>query len=190
MEKQLLDVFLDLYTYNNDIKSWSFESFKTNPPRYHRLQILQALMRALSISCSYIEFSQGNFITSVQVEKWTAFKESIANQLPQDKIYRPARKPLTPNKLGILFSTLMRYRLNANKLVSSNNGILTISDDFRIYFDIMNTMNEKLSDELVKVDLILLFCINPTGISYTKDELISKFGYPEVDLKGIDIEWM
>ena len=190
MDEQLLEAFLDLYTYEKEIKSWSFDSFKRNPPRYYRLQIVQALMKALGITCTYVEFSQGKFISNVQVDKWTVFKESITAQLPQEKIYRPARRPLTPNKLGILFSTLMRYRLNAKKLVSSNNGILTISEDFRIYFDIMNTMNEKLTAELTKIDLILLFCINPTGISYTQDELISKFGYPEVDLKGMDMEWM
>ncbi len=31
MEKQLLDIFLDLYTYDSKIEEWSFEKYENNP---------------------------------------------------------------------------------------------------------------------------------------------------------------
>jgi hypothetical protein len=31
MEKQLLDTFLDLYTYDTKIHEWSFEKYENNP---------------------------------------------------------------------------------------------------------------------------------------------------------------
>lgn len=190
MEKQLLDTFLDLYTYDTKIHEWSFEKFENYPSRSHRLQIITALMKALDINCSYSQFIEGKFITNVQYEKWADFKKSIENILPQVKESIPPGMQMDAFAIGMLFRTLMRYRLYAQQLLASNDGIYLASGEFRTFLDLMSEPNRKLIEELKKIDTVLLFCINPTAISYTKEELIANFGFPDVNINEVDVDWM
>ena len=190
MEKQLLDTFLDLYTYEQKINSWSFDSFEEKMPSYYRLQIIDALMKALEINCSYSQFVEGKFITNVQYKQWGDFKKSIENIIPQVKEISPPSMSMDAFAIGMLFSTLMRYRLFAQQLLSSNDGIYAASGEFKTFLDLMNTPNRKLIEELKKIDTVLLFCINPTAISYTKEELIANFGFPEININDVDIDFM
>jgi hypothetical protein len=190
MEKQLLDTFLELYTYEQNINSWSFDSFEEKTPRYYRLQIIDTLMKALEINCSYSQFCDGKFITNVQYKKWADFKKSNENRLPQDLGTIPPSMTMDAFAIGMLFRTLMRYRLYAKQLLSSNDGIYAASGEFRAFLELMNAPSRKLIEELKTIDAVLLFCINPTGISYTKEELIANFGFPEVNINDVDIDFM
>lgn len=190
LEKQLLDTFLDLYNYEKNIDSWSFDSFEEKTPRYYRLQIIDALMKALEINFSYSQLSHGAFISNIHSKKWADFKKSIENILPQDMGNIDPSMRMDAFAIGTLFRTLMRYRLFAQQLLSSNDGIYASSGEFRVFLELMNTPNQQLIEELKKIDAVLLFCINPTAISYTQEELISQFSLPDVNLRDVDIEWM
>jgi hypothetical protein len=190
MEKILLTSFLDLYTLSNDTTKWSVANFAKNPPRLYRLQMIDALMKALEINCSYSQFIEGQFITNVQFKKWGNFKKSIEIILPQVKEILPPSMSMDAFAIGMLFSTLMRYRLFAQQLLSSNDGIYAASGEFNFFLDLMNTPNRKLIEELKKIDTVLLFCINPTAISYTKEELIANFGFPEININDVDVDFM
>ena len=190
MEKQLLDTFLDLYTYEKEIESWSLDSFEEKTPRYYRLQIINSLMKALEINCSYTQFSHGKFISDVQYKKWGDFKKRNENMLPQDLGNIPKSMQMDAFAIGMLFRTLMRYRLYAHQLLASNDGIYSTSGEFRTFLELMNAPNQKLIEELKKIDAVLLFCINPTGISYTKEELIDNFGFPDVNINQVDLDFM
>jgi hypothetical protein len=48
--------------------------------------------------------------------------------------------------------------------------------------------NNPLKQDLKNIEHVLHFCINPTEITYTQEELIKQFGFPEVDLRQIDID--
>ncbi len=83
IEKQLLDLFSDLYTYDTKIQEWSIEKFEENNSCLYRLQMIAALMKALGITCSYNDFKHGRFIAKDQFNKWKEFKESILEQLDE-----------------------------------------------------------------------------------------------------------
>ena len=190
MEKQLLEAFLDLFTYENNINSWSFDTFEENTPRYYRLKIIDSLMKALEINCSYIQFSHGSFISNMHSEKWADFKKSIENILPQVMAIKLPSMRIDTFEISILYRTLMRYRLFAQQLLSSNDGIYAFSEEFRAFVELMNIPSRQLIEELKKIDTVLFFCINPNAISYTQEELISQFAFPEINLRDVDIEWM
>jgi hypothetical protein len=189
MEKQLLATFLDLYTYESKIKNWSLESFKANPPRFYRLKMITSIMQALDISCSYIDFSYGDFIDEIHYKNWQQFKESILKDIESPK-QKKINRIIDNSDINTIFYSLMNYRLYAQKLLSSNDGIYVASEEFKLFSELMNRPNRLLIKELEKIDKVLLFCINPSGLNYSKDELIAQFNYPDVDLNEIDIEWM
>ena len=190
MEKELLDTFLDLYTYDQKISSWSLDSFEEGTPRFYRLQIIDSLMKALELNCSYSQFSNGEFVTIIHYKKWADFKKSIENIIPEVKKSMPPSMTMDAFAIGMLFRTLMRYRMHAARLLSSNNGIYAASGEFRIFLELMNEPNRKLIEELKKIDAVLLFCINPTDIYYTKEELINNFGFPDVNINEVDVDFM
>jgi hypothetical protein len=190
MEKKLLELFSDLYSYDDNISSWSLDSFEEKTPRYYRLQMIDSLMKALEINCNYIQFSQGDFISNKQLERWADFKKSIGINLPQDEANRGSLFPTSTFDINNIFRILMRYRLYAHKLLLCNDNIYAASGEFRTFVNLTNTPNLHLIQELKKIDAVLLFCINPTGISYTQEELISQFGFPDVNLREVDLDWM
>jgi hypothetical protein len=188
MEKQLLDTFLDLYTYDTKIQEWSFEKYENNPSRYYRLQMIKALMKALDINCSYYDFKNGRFIDRAQFDKWKEFKESIIDLLDVKAYERSLHDKSHPFDIQSIFRTFMQYRLYSEKVIGIFDGIYLANDEFRAFANMLNTSNSHLKQELKNIEHVLHFCINPTGITYTQEELIKQFGFPEVDLGAIDIE--
>ena len=188
MEKQLLDTFLDLYTYDTKIQEWSFEKYENNPSRYYRLQMITALMKALDINCSYYDFTEGRFISKVQFSKWKEFKESILDQLDAKAYARSLKDNSHPFDIQSIFRTFMEYRLYSEKVLGIFDGMYLANDEFRAFANILNTSNSHLKQDLKNIEHVLHFCINPTRITYTKEELIKQFGFPEVDLRQIDID--
>lgn len=111
MEKQLLDIFLDLYTYDSKIKEWSFEKYENNPSRFYRLQMIAALMKTLNITCNYYDFKKGCFIDKTQFDKWKEFKESMIDQLDTKAYNRSLRDNSYPLDIQSVYETFMQYRL-------------------------------------------------------------------------------
>lgn len=188
MEKKLLKNFIDLYNYDSEIETWSLEKFKENPPRLYRLQIIIALMNALEIHCSYIDFKNGCFISDIQAERWDHFKES-------NKFLRKIKSKsniVTIKSSGIItiFNSLMHYRLLAQKLVTCNDNIYAASAEFNLFSKLMNNPNKLLIKDLKKIEKVLQFCINPKKIKCNKSKLIDSYNFPDVDLNEIDLEWM
>jgi hypothetical protein len=190
MEKQLLTLFLELYVLNNKPETWSLEKFADHQPSSYRLQMINSLMKALEINCTYVEFIKGRFISEVQLNKWSKFKKSIQKYLSLKEEDNAPKFPTQVNDIKSIFLGLMDYRLNAQIVLSTNDGIYATSGDFEVFVNVMNNCSRKLYRELKKIDIVLLFCINPNSLSCTKKELINNFGFPKVNITAIDIDWM
>lgn len=190
ISKKLLETFLDLYTYDSNIEQWSLDKFKDNPPRFYRLQIIISLMKALDISSSYSDFRNGDFIQNIQLEHWIEFRKNIKddilsnnsddNLLGQNHLYH----------IQTIYYSLMRYRICAQELLSTNSGIYAAFNEFIEFSELMSRPNRMLMLELEKIDKVLLFCVNPNGLNYSKKELINRFDYPDINLNEIDFEWI
>lgn len=147
MEKQLLDIFLDLYTYDSKIEEWSFEKYENNPSRFYRLQMIAALMKALNITCNYYDFKKGYFIDKTQFDKWKGFKESMIDQLDTKAYDRSLRDNSHPLDIQSVYETFMQYRLDAEQLLSVFAGIYLAKDEFRAFAKMLNTSNSHLKEE-------------------------------------------
>lgn len=188
IEKQLLDLFSDLYTYDTKIQEWSIEKFKDKTSRLYRLQMITALMKALGITCSYYDFKKGRFIAKDQFNKWKEFKESILEQLDAKAYARSLKDSSSPLDIQSIYGTFMQYRLYAEQVLGIFDGIYLAKDEFRAFANILNTSNSHLKEDLKNIEPVLRFCINPNKIHYSQEELIMQFGFPNVDLQQIDMD--
>lgn len=190
LEKRLLHLFTELYTYERNVHRWSFENFKENPPRYNRLKMITAIMKALELECSYEDFSVGEFIAEIHFEKWLDFLKDASAKFPTTEPFNKLDFEVDFHDLNTIFYAFMNYRLQAQSLLSCNSGILASTYEFNKFTALMKLPNKQLKKNLKPIDFILVFLINPKNISYSKQELIDKFDYPDVDLKEIDLDWI
>jgi hypothetical protein len=189
MTKQLLSRFLELYTLSDNVVKWSITNFAENPPRLYRLQAIDALMKAMQISCSYQEFQYGAFLMEPQHMEQSEFIIKIKENYPP--IFQTTN---TDEKDQIdfqfMFDVLFSYRMQLQKLTSVKDSVLEFSEYNRYPILIIYEINNKLRSDIEAIDNILAYLINPKEIHFSKQELIEKYNYPVGDLDEIDSDWM
>ncbi len=189
MEKILLTSFLDLYTLSNDTTKWSVANFAKNPPRLYRLQKIDSLMAALKIEGSYQEFEYGEFLFEEGRQDLAGFKNRIEENYPSifETIFLNNRED---SDFQFVFEVLLRYRIKVQQLINVKTCVLEVSGINSIPLTIISDIDKKLLKDIAAIDNILYYLLNPIGINYTKEDLITKFNYPDVDLAQIDKDWI
>lgn len=189
MEKILLTSFIDLYTLSNDTTKWSLANFAKNPPRLYRLQKIDSLMAALKINSSYQEFQYGEFLFEEGRQDLAGFKNRIEENYPSifETIFLNNRED---SDFQFVFEVLLRYRIKVQQLINVKTCVLEVSGINTIPLTIISDIDKKSQKDIAAIDNILYYLLNPTGINYTKEDLIIKFNYPDVDLAQIDKDWI
>ena len=189
IKQQLLIAFLDLLSFEKKVNNWSEEKFSENPPRLHRLKIINALMKALQIKCSYADFLNGEFITEDNLpDKAEVLNQTALIHIGDLRI--KSNSTWSVSKAKFVFKNLMNYRLRLLDLSNFGNGVMAVSGCFRIPFLVSSTFNDKLSEPIANLDNLLLLFLNPSAINYSRAVLIADYGYPDIDLTEVDIDWL
>lgn len=188
MEKNLLTSFLELYTLSDNVTSWSIANFAKNPPRLFRLQKIDSLMKALNINGTYEQFLYGEFLYEEGRQNCTEFKKRV------EENYSSIFGAITMEEeedsdFQFVFEVLFRYRIKLNQLINVKSTVIEASGINRIPIIIMLDIESKLQNDIAGIDRILCYLINPKRIAYTKEELKTKYNYPDVDLDEIDLDW-
>jgi len=189
-EKELLTIFLELYSMDNSPKNWSIEKFLDKPNRLYRLHMINSLMKAFNVECTYKEFIDGEFITDTQLNKWNDFKKNIEKTPLNKEEFNGSKLETKLTDIKLIYSCLINYRLNAQVLLTSNDLIYASSGEFGRFVNLMNNISKNLYKELQKIDAVLCFCINPLGISFSEQELINNYEFPKINILDIDMECM
>lgn len=192
--KDVLKLFLELTELSPNIDEWDEKHFSDNPPRFYRFRQLKILFDVYSLG-SFKDFINGDFIENRPLEQ---FKQLIIRVNQLEKEYLPEeslgnyteKNNLDHFMLEYMFKYLMSYRLTLNKALNFNGGVLEFSGLFRFAIFQIGHLNEVIHKEVISIDEILSFIISPGGESFSVDELVSKYGFPNVDIKEIDNEWI
>ena len=185
----LVRQFVQLRDYAPDLESWSEEGFAANPPRLHRLRRLRALFAAYGIDWDPVRFARGAFLDSLN-ERYA----DLARQMG----IPPGRKGVTPRSLDALgmctrqlcFMTLLDYRGHIHKVLAHRKGILTGGGWIDVACNQMRELDEVIGEHLPLVEDLLAALISPEGRRFELHELVSDYGYPDVDLDEIDLDWI
>lgn len=110
-----------------------------------------------------------------------------------DKYYSKLKdETSTISDIDTLFSWLLDYRINAQKSLSSLSGVLSASSaGAKLACDLIHQANGVFYAELEKIDVLLCDIIDPEHRQISQKELVTKFGFLEVDLDAIDgcLQW-
>lgn len=186
LEKKLLKTILELYDLSQDISQWSESYFIKNPPRFYRLKMIDSLLKALKIECSYMELIQGDFINDGNLPKINEIMEFIKNS----NLKLKSDDPFNWDDAKHCFYFFMKYRLHLSKLENIDSGVYAASGFYLLPFKFFNQFSPYLNEMTEKIDGFLFLSINPDNISFSKEELIKKFDYPSVKMSDIDLDWI
>ena len=203
----LLEKVLEFVALTPSSNEWHLLSLKSNKPRFIRLQQIQSLIDAFfeqnpnkpfydkvlhfynSDKVVSIEtLLTGEFIKHKKVDDYERMMDFVL-QLPEyDELF--VKKDIKIYQLAHVYKRLLSYKQHLRSLIGFNSGVLEASSIS--YFPIFLT--ERISSNLVgkyeDLNVVLELLINPKRLSFTEDELIAKYGFPNVKIEEIDFGFL
>ena len=126
MEKLLMKRWVELNYLIPDYNKWYEDQLKDNPPRLYRLQMINALMKALDIDVTHSMFARGRFINDNEIDS-SVIEKMINTYNPiviKESGYKSYEDKLL---LNFMFSALWRYKQNYYNMLDCNGGVLAAS---------------------------------------------------------------
>ena len=194
----LLEKVIDFTNMTSDSVEWSFEKQQKNPPRLVRLQQIQALMEAFvpslkpneDIGQSIKGFYSGNFIIHQPLEKYASLVGEMEKTIVGSKFSNARKKEISATHLQRNYRDLMDYYLKINALLNHNKKYLEISYPYLFPYIVTDGISTSISSNALIISTLLASFIDPKRQSFTEDEMIKQFFYPEEDLLDLDLDWM
>ena len=192
LEKEMLQLYLELHSLSPNQEKWSKEAFKDNPPRLYRYINLCAIAKALGIYTIYFSGDKwlSDFIDKKQMTRWHEI-ETLARKNFNCKLGY-IRKPDKPNILILrdMFRYLIDVALNYQRNITAKKQIILSSGYGYLNLEILEDISQKNKQHLKEVEEILGLLINPKCIVCPKSILIDEFGYQDIDFGDLDLEWI
>lgn len=191
--KDLVIKYLELLSFTPNLDEWDEQYLSNNPPRYYRFRQLKILFDAYSLD-NITDFEKGEFILTRPLEvykKLVNMAKHFHKEIQEWEFdYYNEEEHLEYRMIMMMFTKLIGYRKVISKAIHYNDGDIEYSGFFRYAVELIGHFNHTISKELDSIDDVLSFIISPSGETFSVNELISKYGFPDVNLKDIDIEWI
>ncbi|OYU78828.1 MAG: hypothetical protein CFE23_16730, partial [Flavobacterium sp. BFFFF1] len=173
---------------------WSVTVLKSNPPRQVRLKQIESLLNAFltidsktSLFDNVQSFLSGNFIRQRETSDYAQTIKFIKDFVRSSNSHFDETKEIRIEELIFIFPKLVDYKGQLRSILTFNSGWLeasSIASQFSIH--LTNSISKNLIDKYDNLDKSLELFINPKGLTFTEDELISRFNYPTENLNDID----
>ena len=206
----LLDKVLEFIAMTPDKSQWSVTALKSNPPRQIRLKQIESLLNAfftIDSKTSLIDnvksflsakpkpsiqsFLSGEFIRQRETSDYAQTIKFIKDFVKTSNSNLDETKEIRIEELVFIFPKLVDYKRQLRSILTFNSGWLEASStasQFSIH--LTNSISKNLVDKYDNLDKSLELFINPQGLTFTEDELISRFNYPTENLNDIDFDFM
>ena len=198
----LLEKVLEFIAMTPDEKDWDVAKLKTNKPRQVRLQRIEAMLDAFGLKerkskgffgttassrTSIQSLLSGDFISNLDDATLATIDNYVTKQL-NDPFFD---SKISSDEMQFIYQYLIKYKKQIYTLQAFNSGWLEASGKLGQYsIGLTNTITSNLKGKTEELDYLLNLIINPNGYSFSEQELIEKYGYPDVDLLDIDIDEM
>lgn len=205
--KDLLYLIFEFIAMVPDSNEWNEKSLKYNQPRLIRFRRISALFKAFELTRTeeqknnlwtifngkktfkdkeFLEneitpFLHGEYITKRKLVEYLR----IQNLIKKDKSFKSGSFKL--NDIQSFYSHLIAYRIEIDKVLRHNSGVLMASSlGFISAISLTNKLNNELYEKVKIIDEMLFEIINPKNLIFEEDTLIKKYKFPKEDLDKID----
>ncbi|MBK9262381.1 MAG: hypothetical protein IPM54_21585 [Polyangiaceae bacterium] len=88
-----------------------------------------------------------------------------------------------------IWSSILAFRMACEGVIDYNGSVLVASDGYVCAMNAMQPVIQALQKSVREIDDILAQIIDPRQRVFSREELIARHGFPDVDLLDIDNEW-
>ncbi|PIB35753.1 hypothetical protein BFP72_10285 [Reichenbachiella sp. 5M10] len=196
-EYSTIDLILKFYEFKAYVPNrseWNAESLKFNQPRYFRYLEILSLMKAFKVGSNIQEdFEHLGFLQKRTKEDFTLLIKDIEDyashsEHEKQRWERDSQSSSLIKKLGFTVSKLFRFSEEFRSLLDFNSGVMEagqITSRYAITRTKRILENIDLT-ELHEIEGILCSLINPENKTFTQNELVTHYDFPQVDLAEID----
>lgn len=196
----LLDKVLEFNLMSPNPSCWNLEALKSNPPLLIRFRQIESLMKAffsnVNISSNILHvslesFLGGDFILDRVISDYKEAIYFIKEYIREETDNIHDTRTIDLCDLEFIYSRLLSFKKQLLKITNFNSDVVEASSiSARFSYLLTGSISKSISEKPTKLDEILELLINPNGLSFTLEELLSKYNYPTEDLIDIDIEYM
>lgn len=185
----LLEDYLELKSLVPNIENWKEDLLLSNPPRYYRLLRIKACMFSLTIEAEdFRQFASGRWFRNASPEIIDTIEQVLKETYCLDY-----QKYLDEDKVfsgRYMFSMLLQLREALYKLTSIRSSILAASGHFLTPIFMIEHLQQKTLSEQLALDEAIQLMLNPNEIRFNYNQMITSFGFPDVNIQDIDLEWI
>ena len=177
----LLYCYLEFGILVPEVKNWTEEDLIDNPPRFHRLKMLQSMLRAFGIN-DLVGFRTGKFIEENDSRRYERALSLISEEkISSDKNYC----------LPECFASLIQHREEVEYVMNFGSGAYSfgstlLRDTYQKIWDFIAVIKE----EAKAIDAIIVAIISPEEKSFSVGQLIREYDFPCIDIMTIDLDWL
>lgn len=177
-------------------EEWNEKALKDNEPRLYRFQQIEALLKAFNVKGGIKTLEEGPFRAKKSWLKQFRYMEDLKkNPFILNEYKRLSEKFNLQSiehefhYIGLDWMYFIRLAYTFYSLIDSDDVkrgcfIGEMCMDVKLHF---TTGSNK--EQINKVFRLLGILLDPCEQEIPKEELIRKYKFPDVDLKGIDAEW-
>ena len=187
-----LEDYLELRVLEKYTEEWNIDKLENNPPRYFRLKRILSCLKAMGIKYnSWKDFEKGYFYSDQNV-KFEAEKISdMMNQLIKDKnIKFPFSGDYYELDYAYYFYMALSIRRSIYQFNTLQNNVLTVSDNYTLPLLVIDEILMDLTKYTSTLDELIINLLNPMKVSFSKNEMIEKFEFPDINLEEVDLDWI
>lgn len=201
----LLDKILEFVAMTPNEKEWNYKSLSNNKPRQIRLQQINSLLKAFSLTSDKTLFEKttnylnpdlrfdiksilnGDFIKNKDIEDFGDLIK-FAKQFLHEKNHS-YDQPIRMHELSFIYPKMVDYKIKLSEIISFNSGWIEASSTFSIFHILLtNSISSNLNNKFQNLDNVIELFINPNRQTFSEKELIDKFGFPKEDLHQVDMD--
>lgn len=178
----LLHCYLEFDGLVPGLENCTEEHLSDNPPRLFRFKQLGAMFRAFEIDDLYA-FESGQFIERNN----SLFRYAQTIAMISDGTLSSDRN----NDLQQCFFTLMSYRKEMEHVLCFGCGAYHIDSKLhRNTYEKIWQFIWTIKEQIVVIDKIIAAIISPEGKSFSVEDLVHDYGFPDVDITELDMDYL
>ena len=186
--KDILDLYLEFTYMEPDKNVWDEDWLQNNDPKLFRLKILKSLFRAFDLG-EIKDFDDGSFILKRKLEDYDFLKKKIVSDLGT-KPGLAYSQALDLSDIAYMFQTWLLQLIECEKVIKSYSFVMMVSEQTYYTFHKIKEVNMGIRQSTADMSEIICAMISPSRKTIVREELVSNFDFPDIDLADIDAEWM
>jgi hypothetical protein len=133
---------------------------------------------------------QGEFLHDRPFEENQELSDSAIKKIKELYKHAPEDRMKRPVDISWMFNSLLNFRQEVYKVTYPNEGMLEGFSVGLIYSHYLQSkLKNLITENLEEIDNTLWLILDPKQREIDIKELKSKFGYPDINLEEIDLDW-